>query len=337
MEVAGSLGIDGIYNSNLAKQNILNNLKPTPKVNPPLGDEKEINSPFEVIYMGYQLNVDIKGKVSIGKLENSVVKEPIPDTSFVGCYADFEDSEGNPEPDGIIDGIIFVDLAVIDNIKESKWNIDEGIYKISPVEDKSKLKKYYIKDEQVVDKRWSEDAKKVISPISNSGEKDRFYVMALEDIDTNLHTWYNLALGKMSDFNNYTSKEFGKGKENTKKMIARSMVANGSIPKGYENVGKIPYGAADTNDLWKMEKVKSKFNNGWFVPSRAEWLAFGNELKISEKESNIEYYKKHNLKNCYWSSSQYDASSVYYVGFNDGLLNSSTVDNGVNIRLMSTF
>ena len=45
--------------------------------------------------------------------------------------------------------------------------------------------------------------------------------MALADIDDNTYTWYKNAFGKMNDYATYTSTDFGKGKENTSKMIAR--------------------------------------------------------------------------------------------------------------------
>ncbi len=43
--------------------------------------------------------------------------------------------------------------------------------------------------------------------------------MALDDISTDKYCWYDAAEGNMSDYNEATSVDFGKGKQNTEKMI----------------------------------------------------------------------------------------------------------------------
>ena len=87
---------------------------------------------------------------------------------------------------------------------------------------------------------------------------DRFYVMALGDIDNNGHTWYKNAVGKMNDYSTYTSTEFGQGKENTRKMIARGN-NNGKDP--YDSNNTSDYGALSDSDVWKAIQSATS-NNG---------------------------------------------------------------------------
>ena len=83
---------------------------------------------------------------------------------------------------------------------------------------------------------------------------DRFYVMALADIDDNTYTWYKNAVGKMST---YTSTAFGSGKTNTEKMIARGN-AGGTDANDKTNSN---YGALSDTDVWKVIQTVTA-NNG---------------------------------------------------------------------------
>ena len=87
---------------------------------------------------------------------------------------------------------------------------------------------------------------------------DRFYVMALADIDDKTYTWYANAYGKMNDYSTYTSTEFGQGKENTRKMIARGN-NNGKDP--YDSNNTSDYGALSDSDVWKAIQSATS-NNG---------------------------------------------------------------------------
>ena len=82
-------------------------------------------------------------------------------------------------------------------------------------------------------------------------------------------------MGLMTDYVTYTLTEFGKGKENTSKMIARGN-NNGKDP--YDSSNTSNYGALSDTDVWKV--IQTQTNNGWFVPSRDEWNAFGAFFKV---------------------------------------------------------
>ena len=175
---------------------------------------------------------------------------------------------------------------------------------------------------------------------------DRFYVMALGDIDNNGHTWYKNAVGKMNDYSTYTSTEFGQGKENTRKMIARGN-NNGKDP--YDSNNTSDYGALSDSDVWKA--IPSLVAKGWFVPSRDEWNAFGAFFKVGGPGSSdgldgntytfTDYYDFNNvykLSPWCWASSQCTtngAYDVYFGGGGSGLLN--VFGNLFRVRLGSTF
>lgn len=126
--------------------------------------------------------------------------------------------------------------------------------------------------------------------------------MALTDIDGKrngtYYDWYNAAYSKgMSDYATTTSGDFGKGKSNTTTMISKWNA------KAYGDQDQCSSGY---KDMWGQ--IQEKVNNGWFVPSRAEWSAFGGELGISKDSSNEKYYGNFGLSYCYWSSSRSSAS-----------------------------
>ena len=174
---------------------------------------------------------------------------------------------------------------------------------------------------------------------------DRFYVMALEDIDNNTYTWYKNAYGKMDDYATYTSTDFGKGKENTSKMIARG-TNNGKDP--YDSSNTSDYGALSDTDVWKV--IQKQASKGWFVPSRDEWNAFGAFFKVGGEDSKrgldrnthtytdyYDYNTAYKLSVWCWSSSQYNACDSYITRFRSG--NSSTNGLGIirSVRFASTF
>ena len=156
--------------------------------------------------------------------------------------------------------------------------------------------------------------------------------MSLADYDGNDHYWYKKAYGKMSDYSTFTSKDFGKGKENTEKMIER--MKNHSDKSQY----KYDYGEPTTGenaDIWNI--IEDKVKEGWFVPSKAEWAAFASYLNISKTSTDTNYYVNYGLNSWYWSSSQSNNSFAWYVDFNDGNMNDDTVNNTNSLRLCATF
>ena len=133
-------------------------------------------------------------------------------------------------------------------------------------------------------------------------------------------------MGLMTDYVTYTLTEFGKGKENTSKMIARGN-NNGKDP--YDSSNTSNYGALSDTDVWKV--IQTQTNNGWFVPSRDEWNAFGAFFKVGG------YNTAYKLSNWCWSSSQFDSITAYDVDFIYGRSNFFGVNRFHSVRLGSTF
>ncbi len=233
--------------------------------------------------------------------------EPISQTdSYVGYYADIEG-------DGTVDGVVYADLAV-GNTGDGQWTDSDGNYTIPT---KNNLKEYYINQKEYIDDFRT---KPVLAPVKGNSEKeDRFYVMSLDDFDTSTHYWYKNADGNMSDYSTATSGDFGKGKENTDAMIKKWNLA--------DNGG---YGAQDAKDMWGL--IQEKVKDGWFVPSRGEWSAFAEELKVTKE--NYGYRK---LGDWYWSSSQLNANCAYLAYFDDGCISLSPVNYSICVRLSTTF
>ena len=230
------------------------------------------------------------------------------DTSYVGYYADID-------ADGTVDGVIYADLAKGDNV-EKKWNNDsDSKYTIPTVTEG--LKDYYIRQTNYKANEGF-GTKDVISPTGTG--KDRFYIMALTDIDGKRngtsYNWYNAAYGKMNDCATTTSGDFGKGKSNTTTMISKWNAE--------------AYGDQGINDMWGQ--IQEKVNNGWFVPSRAEWSAFGGELGIASNN-----YGNFGLSSFYWSSSQTNANGAWTANFNSGYMNNTNVNSYDSVRLSATF
>ena len=259
------------------------------------------------------------GDLTTGTVESPDAKE---DTSYVGYYTDFEDEKGNKTPDGIPDGIIYADLAV----KKSGQvpGDSDGVYEYGydTEEEKAKLKKYKISEEKVTGfGKWEE---KMITPANEATGEDRFYVMALKDLDESRHYWYYNAYGNLDNpLDNLVGgprNDFGKGKTNTTDMIEK-----------YESGA---YGEPKTDgsytDLWGLDSLKEKVSKGWFVPSKSEWAAFMTMYCEGGKVGEG-LYQKDALIDWYWSSSQWYA---YFGGVRIDLYN---VNNYRYVRLSATF
>ena len=225
--------------------------------------------------------------------------------------------------------------------------------------------------------------KGIVKKKLDSKGNNRFYVMALKNIGADF-TWYSNAEKKMNDFATYTSTSFGSGKENTKKMIARGN-NNGKDP--YDSNNTADYGILSDVDIWnikpiftknsyiessihslKFEPLKQEYeyklldrlvvsepipsiliDEGWFVPSRDEWNAFGAFFKIGgegslegfdrNKYTYTDYYdyRFYKLSALYCSSSQSGIDTAWRSDFYDG----NVYDDGLNrifsARLAVTF
>ena len=228
--------------------------------------------------------------------------------SYVGYYADIDG-------DKTVDGIIYADLAK-GNTGDGQWYDSDGNYTIPVTEG---VKDYYISKTNY---EGSFGTKDVLSPTGTG--KDRFYIMALTDIDGKqngtFYSWYNAAYGNMSDYATATSGDFGTGKANTNAMIAKWDA------KAYGEQDQ----STDYRDMWGQ--IKSQVANGWFVPSRAEWSAFAEELGIPE-----ENYANKGLSDAYWSSSQGNASGAWNAQFILGCMLNGIVNTCSSVRLSATF
>ena len=218
--------------------------------------------------------------------------------SYVGYYADVDG-------DGTADGVIYADLAIGGS---GQW----GDYRDFSYEAITGVKDYTISQTN-----YSGDfGDNGVLKATGSG-KDRFYVMALEDIDADTYTWYeNAASSGISDYNTITSESFGSGKTNTSTMIAKW---NSSA-----------YGDQADTDMWKA--IQTQVNKGWFVPSIEEWLAFGSNLNIDSTN-----YVNHNLSDYYWSSSLDGKNQAGVAGFDLGYTYSVGIDGSPFVRLSATF
>ena len=232
--------------------------------------------------------------------------------SFVGYYADVDG-------DGVVDGVIFADLAVGGsgtwNPSGESWANSAGTYSYGTIP-ADELKSYRVTQESYNGKFGT---KPVLSP-EGSG-KDRFYVMALENIDTSTYTWYanayNGGNGLMTDYSTTTSPDFGKGKANTATMINK-----------WNNQA---YGPQNTRggykDLWGKVSAGS-----WFVPSKMEWATFAGELGVTKAN-----YSSLGLSGWYWSSSQYSSTHAWFAYFYGGTVNFDGAHHTNYVRLATTF
>ena len=274
----------------------------------------------------YTLKVVVKdkaGKTTERTTQITTTATPISSTaSYVGCYADVD---GN----GSVDGVIYADLAIGGS---GTWNTsgdnDNDSYGTYTIPKGSNFKTYTVSGSHTENGFGTKDVIKV----ANGSGNERFYVMALSNVDSSYHPWYDDAYGNMDDWETATSGDFGAGEKNTQTMIAKW----NSSAYGSQNDGKY-------TDMWGLSAVQSGTWNGstgWYVPSRGEWAAFGAAFGITEDN-----YKNYGLSSKFWSSSQYSTRVVYcpycyygYMGLSATYLGSTEyVSNRKYVRLGTTF
>ena len=122
-----------------------------------------------------------------------------------------------------------------------------------------------------------------------------------------------------------TSTSFGSGKQNTKNMIAKWNSSE--------------YGSQTTSgsytDMWGLSAVQSgtwNGSSGWYIPSREEWSAFGDQLGITSSN-----YEDKGLSSWYWSSSQNTSGQAYLARVNLGDMYDGVVYQINSVRLGATF
>ncbi len=227
---------------------------------------------------GNTFYVDKYGNISTEKGEDAPPTSPSPPEvegedvelakNYIGNYADID---GDSQPDGII----YADLAVAGS---GEWG-NNGYGKFSWNAETEGLKQYKITG---TDNSFGGVQRDVITAVSGNGTKDRFYVMALDDVDDEEHYWYKSAYGNLDNPEGNTHNDLGLGKTNTKTMI-------------YKWNDK-SYGDQDPNDMWKIIQDKEEFplvtvdEGKWFVPSRAEWAAFAALVTQTDEPRFWSYY-----------------------------------------------
>ena len=139
--------------------------------------------------------------------------------------------------------------------------------------------------------------------------------------------WYNSAYGKLDDTIETSAVDFGEGKAKTIKEINRWNAKT--------------YGDQNERDLWGVIQNKIGATKDadekvtdckWFVPSKAEWSAFGEELGIT-----TDNYVNKGFSGWYWSSSQYDTCNAYSANFIYGSVGNYTVNYNFSVRMSATF
>ena len=167
--------------------------------------------------------------------------------------------------------------------------------------------------------------------------------MAIEDFRTGsfeagsgytegTYYWYKNAYEKMNASD--TSPDFGKGYENTGKII-------GIWNKNGEGEGSYQGATQDDHDIWKHIKDKYNSKEKWYIPSRGEWAAFAdyfkNKTDLETKLTKSNYNSLYGLSKWYWSSSQFDTNYAWGASFNSGCMNNYYVGNTRYVRLGATF
>ena len=153
---------------------------------------------------------------------------------------------------------------------------------------------------------------------------ERFYVMSLEDINPETrYCWYDAAYGKLDKTVATSENDFGRGIENTEYVNEKW------------NDPSLPWGAHNDNssydDMWEV--IQEEIADGWFVPSKSEWAAFGAAFGITSSN----YLRTYGLSRNYWSSSQVLTNSAYGATFYGGNILTGLVSGSSCVRLATIF
>lgn len=158
---------------------------------------------------------------------------------------------------------------------------------------------------------------------------ERFYVMALEDINSGTYyCWYDAASGKLdSQYNvDIDANDFAvAGAEPTGRVNTERMIASWNSSQYGEQNDNSTY-----DDMWGV--IQDEVAEGWFVPSKSEWAAFGATFDITSSN-----YSTFGLRDIYWSSSQNGTGSIYDALFATSNINYSMVYSIDFVRLATTF
>ena len=189
------------------------------------------------------------------------------------------------------------------------------------------LKQYEIISESYTGfgEQWT---RPVLKKIDGSEGADRFYVMALEDIDNEEHYWWEDASGKLDSTYNVEGTAIDFTKDNSKPT---GLVNTERMMECYKN-GEIngTTVSKDENDMWGL--IQNEVDAGWFVPSKSEWAAFVTALSIDETN-----YANYGLSYSYWSSSQNGSKFAYSTDLGFGCIFIGFMNSLTSVRLSTTF
>ena len=87
-------------------------------------------------------------------------------------------------------------------------------------------------------------------------------------------------------------------------------------------------------DMWGA--IQDEVADGWFVPSKSEWSAFGGEV-LELNNITTSNYDDYGLSSWCWSSSQLNTNLAYFAYFYNGFMRNGTVYNIDSVRLATTF
>ena len=194
-----------------------------------------------------------------------------------------------------------------------------GTYEI-PKE--NNLKSYYIKNDNYTDDSFKKSGK-VIAPMEGTTGNERFYVMSLENINSGTYyCWYDAASGKLDKTVASSENDFGRGRENTE--YVNEKWNDPSLPWGAHN-------NSSYDDMWEV--IQEEIADGWFVPSKSEWSAFGAAFGITGSN----YSSTYGLSRGYWSSSQGTTNDAYRANIGRSYIYSDIVNSISYVRLATTF
>lgn len=271
--------------------------------------------------------------------ETTIAKSTEITDSYVGYYADIDN-------DGDVDGIIYADM-IVGNTKSGRWNEDHrSDYNVTKIDDVTSVKDYVVSTKTYTGQTTAGiykandgfGEKEVLVPATNStGTKDRFYVMTLEDFTNNSKNrfyWYYNADGKLDRIES-SAIDFGEGKQKTIDMVIDWN--NNTTKYGEQTTAS---SGKDYIDLWGaiqdgQYNIVSTASDSkkWFIPSKSEWSAFGEELGITQDN-----YANKGLSGWYWSSSQGNIYGAFFANFRYGCIDNGVGgDNDLSVRLSTTF
>ena len=284
--------------------------------------------PVTAIVDAYTFTIDSQGNIAPKdgdggtQGDDPTVVETIPENeSYVGYYADLNG-------DGEADGIIYADLA-IGSGGEKKWNNNsDSMFQYDEVTEG--LKKYVLEEKD--GSGFGKYKEKMIKEVDKTSGIDRFYVMALKDLNKSC-LWYQSAYEKVSNTGKEkqgSDNDFGEGKSNTTYWI-----------NTYNNPeSETKYGPQDERDMWKVIQDKLTDSNGktWFIPSKSECSAFGymcsEKVKVTFDVSGN--YYDFSLGD-FWTSTLTNSRYGWTFFCEPGYIGKTVLDGNMGVRLSTTF